>query len=75
MISAQQFLMCQPSAPEETPTDKYYLDLANRLVAVAVEKTLFPSYPRKGGGAYGVGGYRILSRRHLRCRDMAYVCE
>lgn len=47
MISAQQFLMCQPPAPEETPTDKYYLDLANRLVAVAVEKTLFPSYPEK----------------------------
>lgn len=47
MISMQQFLLRQPSAPEETKTDPYYLSLANRLVEIASEKKLFPSYPEK----------------------------
>lgn len=32
-ITEQQFLFRQPSFPEEKSTDKYYLDLANRLLA------------------------------------------
>jgi len=47
MISMQQFLLRQPAGPEETPTDRYYLDLANRLVEEAKLKSLFPSYPDK----------------------------
>lgn len=47
MISMQQFLLRQPSAPEKTATDEYYLDLANRIAEAAREKRLFPSYPEK----------------------------
>ena len=47
MISKQQFILRQPAAPEETSTDAYYLDLANRLAAIAKERNLFPSYPEK----------------------------
>ncbi len=43
----QQFILRQPMAPKETKTDRFYLDLANRLVAVSQEKRLFPSYPEK----------------------------
>lgn len=43
----QQFLIRQPAAPEETSTDRYYLDLSNRLVEIAREKKLFPDYPEK----------------------------
>lgn len=47
MISLQQFILRQPSAPRETSTDRYYCGLANRLMEVAREKRLFPSYPDK----------------------------
>ena len=47
MITMQQFLLRQPAAPEETTTDRYYLDLANRLVDIAVREKLFPGYPEK----------------------------
>lgn len=47
MISEEQFLLRQPSMPQEKQTDKFYFDLANRLVATAVERRLFPSYPEK----------------------------
>ena len=47
MITMQQFILRQPAAPEETSTDRYYLDLANRLVEIASEKKLFTSYPEK----------------------------
>lgn len=43
----QQFLVRQPAAPDETSTDKYYLDLANRLAETAASEGLFPSYPEK----------------------------
>lgn len=47
MISKEQFLLRQPAFPEETSTDYYYYNLANRLVEEASEKGLFPSYPEK----------------------------
>lgn len=47
MITMQQFLLRQPAAPEVTATDEYYLNLANRLVEIAKEKHLFPSFPEK----------------------------
>lgn len=47
MISFDQFLLRQPSAPEVTSTDKYYFDLCNSLVEIAKAKNLFPSYPEK----------------------------
>lgn len=47
MITMQQFILRQPAAPEETSTDRYYLDLANKLMEIAVEKKLFASYPEK----------------------------
>ena len=47
MISKEQFILRQPAAPEETSTDPYYLDLANRLVEIAKEQRLFCSYPEK----------------------------
>ena len=55
----QQFILRQPAAPEETSTDKYYLDLANRLVKIASERNLFPSYPEKvvERAAMGLVGY------------------
>lgn len=59
MISKQQFILRQPAAPEETSTDAYYLDLANRLVEIAKERKLFSSYPEKvvERGAMAVVGY------------------
>ncbi|MDE6008774.1 MAG: DUF3843 family protein, partial [Muribaculaceae bacterium] len=59
MITMQQFILRQPAAPEETSTDKYYLDLANRLVKIASERNLFPSYPEKvvERAAMGLVGY------------------
>lgn len=47
MISKEQFILRQPAAPEETSTDPYYLSLANRLVKIANDKRLLPSYPEK----------------------------
>lgn len=47
MISKEQFLLWQPSAPSESPTDKYYFDLCNHLIKIATERNLFPSYPEK----------------------------
>lgn len=47
MITMQQFLLRQPSAPEVTATDEYYLGVANHLVEKAKERKLFPSYPEK----------------------------
>ena len=47
MISREQFLLRQPCAPEETPTDRWYLDLCNRLIEIASKENLFPSYPEK----------------------------
>lgn len=59
MISMEQFILRQPAAPEETKTDPYYLDLANRLVEIAKSKHLFPSYPEKviERGALALVGY------------------
>ena len=59
MISMQQFILRQPAAPEETSTDRYYLDLSNHLVKVAAERHLFPSYPEKvvERGAMALIGY------------------
>lgn len=45
MITWQQFLLRQPSYPEESSTDKYYFDLCTRLIEIAKGKKLFPSYP------------------------------
>lgn len=47
MISREQFLLRQPASPEVTETDKFYFDLSNRLVELANERKLFPSYPEK----------------------------
>lgn len=47
MITKDQFLLRQPSMPEETETDKFYYDLTNRLADIARERKLFPSYPEK----------------------------
>ena len=47
MITKEQFLLRQPSMPEETTTDNFYFNLCNRLAEVAGEKKLFPSYPEK----------------------------
>ena len=47
MISKEQFLLRQPSMPEETETDKFYFGICNRLAEVAKERGLFPSYPEK----------------------------
>lgn len=47
MITKEQFLLRQPAMPEETSTDKYYFEVCNRLIEVAKEKSLFPSYPDK----------------------------
>ena len=47
MISKEQFLLRQPCGPEEMSTDRYYLDLCNKLISIAAEKRLFPSYPEK----------------------------
>ncbi|MCH5230252.1 MAG: DUF3843 family protein [Muribaculaceae bacterium] len=47
MISKEQFLLRQPSMPEETETDKFYFGICNRLAEVAKERDLFPSYPEK----------------------------
>lgn len=47
MVTMQQFLLRQPAAPEQTSTDRYYLDLCNRLVDIAKDGQLFPGYPEK----------------------------
>lgn len=47
MISKEQFLLRQPSMPEESETDKFYFGVCNRLAQVAAEHKLFPSYPEK----------------------------
>ena len=47
MITKEQFLLRQPAAPDVTATDPFYYDLCCRLVNVAQEKRLFPSYPEK----------------------------
>lgn len=47
MITKEQFLLRQPSMPEETETDKFYFELCNRLADIAREQGLFPSYPEK----------------------------
>ena len=47
MITKEQFLLRQPSMPEETETDNYYWKLTNRLADIAREKDLFSSYPEK----------------------------
>ena len=47
MITKEQFLLRQPAAPEVTDTDKFYFDLANRLVELVQKKALFHSYPEK----------------------------
>lgn len=47
MISKEQFLLRQPAMPEVTETDPYYWELANRLVNIAIDNKLFPSFPEK----------------------------
>lgn len=47
MISKEQFLLRQPAMPEVTRTDPFYYELSNKLVEIAKEKKLFPSYPEK----------------------------
>lgn len=59
MISMEQFLMWQPSAPRETSTDRYYLDVANSLVEAASRRGIFAGYPEKvvERAALAVTGY------------------
>ena len=40
-------MLRQPAMPEETDTDRYYLELCNRLADISREKGLFASYPEK----------------------------
>ena len=40
MLTFEAFLLAQPCYPEEMPTDRYYYDLAARLVKVAMEKRI-----------------------------------
>ncbi|MCH5226121.1 MAG: DUF3843 family protein [Muribaculaceae bacterium] len=47
MISMEQFLLRQPSMPEETETDKFYFDICVSLAEIAKKMGLFPSYPEK----------------------------
>lgn len=47
MITKDQFLLRQPSMPEETSTDGFYYNLCRRLVEVYSSQGLFPSYPEK----------------------------
>ena len=47
MITKEQFLLRQPSAPEVTPTDEYYFKLSNHLIQLAEKEKIFPSYPRQ----------------------------
>lgn len=42
-ITPQQFLIRQPAFPDRKPSDKFYLDLANRLLKECVSAGLFPT--------------------------------
>ena len=44
-ISMQKFQVRQPSYPDESSTDQYYLDAANRLLSIAEKKNLFKGIP------------------------------
>ena len=44
-ITMQQFLVRQPSFPEEQPTDIYYLKLSNRLLDITVGSHLLDGMP------------------------------
>ncbi len=44
-LTMQKFLVRQPAYPEETSTDKFFFDLANRLLEVTEKEHLFPSFP------------------------------
>ncbi len=43
-LSFQQFLLRQPSYPEQQPTDRYYYDLCCRLIDTAVQSRLLETY-------------------------------
>lgn len=43
-ITFQQFLLRQPSYPEEQPTDKYYFALCQRLIEIADKSGLMSDY-------------------------------
>ena len=43
-LSFQQFLLRQPSYPEQQPTDRYYYDLCCRLIDAAVQSRLLETY-------------------------------
>lgn len=45
MLTMEQFLIRQPSAPVETATDPFYFNLCKDLVEIAKTENLFPSYP------------------------------
>lgn len=47
MITFDQYLLRQPSAPESSESDKFYFGVCQRLAEVAKERNLFPSYPEK----------------------------
>lgn len=47
MISKEQFLLRQPAMPQETETDKFYFGICERLIDIAKDRGLFPSYPEK----------------------------
>lgn len=47
MITKPQFILRQPGAPKETPTDKFYFDLCNNLIEIYRDRNLFPSYPEQ----------------------------
>ncbi|MDE7159561.1 MAG: DUF3843 family protein [Muribaculaceae bacterium] len=58
-ISMERFLVRQPSWPEETSTDKFYLDVANKLLEIARHEHLFASWPESvvEQGALCLTGY------------------
>lgn len=47
LISEQQFLLRQPSFPAKKPTDKYYLQVTNRLARVIESRKLLRSFPEE----------------------------
>lgn len=44
-ITLEQFMLRQPAYPEVSSTDRYYLDVANRLLSIAADEHLFEAWP------------------------------
>lgn len=60
-ISRQQFLINQPSFPEETSTDAYYLEVANKLLSQAESCGAWKSWPEevlRGASLIAVGYFQ-----------------